>query len=211
MKSVKGIGLVVLTVAILCVSTGTVSAKPFQVGAYASWVFGGKTSTYEGDLNMVNSGALGFTASMEVKPQTHIEFFYHRQDTRLDLERKPQGGKETLFDMSVEYYQGGVIQESQAGKVRPYGAFTLGAVRFNPKTPEYNDEWEFAITFGGGVKVLSDKGNFGLRLHARLLLPILWGGGSFYFGSGGSGVGISAGSSIAQFDLGAGVFLAFGE
>jgi hypothetical protein len=211
MKSVKGIGVILIAIALLCVSTGTVAAKPFQVGATASWVFGGKATIYNGEINIVNSGSFGINASMEVKPQTHIEFFYNRQDTRLEEKEWPSGAKQTLFDMSMEYYQAGVLQESQGGKVRPYGVFTLGAVRLNPKDALYNDEWEFAVSLGGGVKVHSDKGRFGLRLQARLLLPILWGGGGFYFGSGGGGVGISAGSSIAQIDLGGGILIAFGD
>jgi hypothetical protein len=211
MKSVKGIGVILIAVALLCVSTGTVTAKPFQVGATVSWVFGGQTTVYDGEINNVNSGSFGINASMEVKPLTHIEFYFNRQDSRLEFKEWPSGAKKTLFDMSTEYYQGGVLQESQAGNVRPFGMFTLGAVRFNPKTPEYGDEWEFAVSLGGGVKVYSEKGNFGLRLQARMLLPIIWGGGSFWCGTGGCGVGLGGGSSIVQLDLGGGVFIGFGK
>lgn len=42
----------------------------------------------------------------------------------------------------------------------------------------------------------------GIRLQAQLLSPVQAAGGGFYFGTGGSGIGVSTYSSIYQFNLG---------
>jgi hypothetical protein len=41
-----------------------------------------------------------------------------------------------------------------------------------------------------------------LRIHGQLLSPVQWAGGGFYFGTGGSGAGVTTGSTIYQFNVG---------
>jgi hypothetical protein len=50
-----------------------------------------------------------------------------------------------------------------------------------------------------------------LRLQARMLLPINWVSGGFYFGSGGSGATISGGSAIIQGDASLGIVMKLGS
>ncbi len=61
-------------------------------------------------LSILSSGSYGFTFDVRVRDEALVDFLYIRQDNGLDLRRR-DGGKQTLFDMNVEYYQGGGLIE----------------------------------------------------------------------------------------------------
>jgi len=47
-----------------------------------------------------------------------------------------------------------------------------------------SDTWRFAMTFGGGAKIFfSDK--LGIRLQARLMVPVFFSGAGMYVGQAG--------------------------
>ncbi|MCK4747444.1 MAG: hypothetical protein KAT15_10425, partial [Bacteroidales bacterium] len=106
---------------------------------------------------------------------------------------------------------GGLRQVDLAtDKIKPFGAVTLGLARFHLKQTTGDlreaDEWKFSATLGGGVKIfLHDR--IGIRLQARLGLPMtfegLWVGG----GTGGASGGASFRIPIVQLDLSAGLML----
>ena len=53
------------------------------------------------------------------------------------------------------------------------------------------------LAVGGGIRMnMSEK--IDLRLQARLLLPMNFESGGFYFGSGGGGVSLSGGTIVPQ-------------
>jgi hypothetical protein len=63
------------------------------------------------------------------------------------------------------------------------------------------------MTFGAGAKIfLSEK--VALRLEGRMMLPMLFSGGSFYVGTGGSGMAVSAGIPSIQGGFTAGLTFA---
>jgi hypothetical protein len=96
--------------------------------------------------------------------------------------------------MGVHYIQIGGQQYIPQGNIHPYGLFTMGAAIFSPSQGSTN--WEFAVTGGLGVKnYINDK--IAIRVDARLLLPIFWGGVGFYCGTG--GCGSSAGGTIGMW------------
>jgi len=51
----------------------------------------------------------------------------------------------------------------------------------------------------------------GIRLQGRLLMPLYFAGAGVYFGSGGSGLSVGAGSTILQGDLTAGLIIGLGD
>jgi len=123
-----------------------------------------------------------------------VELSYHRQDTH--LEDLVISGTTNLFDMTVEYFQIGAAQEMAPGAdTTPYGLFSFGAVRYNPKDIELSDEWRFAINLGGGLKhSLNDT--IGLRLSALLMMPMNLSGGDIFCGKHGC---VSSAGTILMF------------
>lgn len=87
-------------------------------------------------------------------------------------------------------------------KISGFGSLDLGVGWFNPST-ELATEGATKFAWGGrlGVRIAASE-KVSLRIHAQLLSPVQWAGGGLYFGTGGSGAGVSTGSTIYQFNLG---------
>lgn len=87
-------------------------------------------------------------------------------------------------------------------KVSGFGSLDLGVGWFNPDT-ELATDGATKFAWGGrlGVRVKANE-KVSLRIHAQLLSPVQWAGGGVYFGTGGTGAGVSTGSTIYQFNLG---------
>lgn len=189
--------------------------KGTEICGFYGWQYGGSATVYQGTIDVVDAENFGGTIDIPVgQPNTYVELSYTRQNTRLTLEQWPSGLNKDLFDMSVEYYQiGGIYAHPGRGKVVPYGLFSLGAARFAPAVNYYegialDDEWFFALALGLGAKAyVSDK--IGIRLQARMLMPITFYSGSLWFGSSGAYAGVSGGSAIIQGDVFGGVFFVF--
>jgi hypothetical protein len=195
---------------LLISSSGWAQQHRFEVTPFGGYQFLGKTSVYYqnsyGDIDIKDSGVFGFSINVPMVYGAELELFYSRQDSRLNFKNKAFGTGETLFDMSVEYFQIGALRGIQQGNLLPFGVVTLGATHFNPKDDDFGSEWRFSFTFGLGGKVyLSER--IGLRLQGTLLMPIQWAGGSVWFGTGGPGVGVSAGSSVIQIDVRGGLII----
>jgi hypothetical protein len=106
----------------------------------------------------------------------------------------------------MNWFQIGAMQQINKGQAVPFAGITLGALYSNPQTNEIEDIWKFAMTGQIGIKYyINDK--IGIRVHAGMLVPIQWGGFGVYFGSGGSGAGVTAGSAILQGEIGGGLIL----
>ena len=98
----------------------------------------------------------------------------------------------------------------------PFGVFTLGATRFDIKnavdlegggTPvHYSNTWAFSIALAGGAKIFLAE-RIGIRLQARLGMPMLFNGLYLGIGTGGASGGASFRVPLVQFDLSAGLFL----
>ncbi|MCF6361208.1 MAG: porin family protein [Cyclobacteriaceae bacterium] len=205
---------IIFFLAFVCV--GTISAQAqIEINAYGGYVPGSKTSySYNGyRLRIDGGGNFGVGISKVLPTGMAIELGYSNFQSTL----KQDGGIIDIVkpqDITVEYYQLGVLKPLMEGETFiPYGLFSLGASRFAPKE-ENEDHWRFAINAGLGMKYfLSDK--VGIRIQARLLMPLYFQGAGFgcSIGTGGSGcgTGIGMGSEIIQADFTGGIVLRVGQ
>ena len=137
-----------------------------------------------------------------------FELMYSRQETEL-IQRDLLGVPEKLFDMSVEYLQGGGLIEFHQiqAPVVPFVSLTLGATHFNPDSQTVGSEWRFSSILGGGFKIMP-SGRIGIRAQASLLMTFLDTGGSIFCGGGGCSLGFF-GAGMTQGDVSAGLTVAF--
>jgi hypothetical protein len=71
-------------------------------------------------------------------------------------------------------------------------------------------QYLFSMSVGGGLRIqMSD--NVDIRLQSRLLLPMNFESGGFYFGSGGGGVAVSGGTLMPQGEATVGLAFKLGE
>jgi hypothetical protein len=105
--------------------------------------------------------------------------------------------------VGVNYILAGVTRYAPVNeKISGFGTFNMGVGILNPSGSLESDDIA-RFTLGGrlGVRIMASE-KVSLRIHGQLLSPVQWAGGGFYFGSGGSGAGVTTGSTIWQFNLG---------
>ena len=187
------------------------AAQKLEITPFGGYFFAGKLAVREGDLNIKNDANYGVTIDFSIRRDIQIELMYNRLDTRLVLKEYPTGVNKDLFDLSVNYFHiGGVYRAQEIEKGYLFTTFSLGATLFSPNVDTYqmddgevvdvSEDWRFSIALGGGIKYfLSDK--IGIRTQIRILMPIYFGGGGLYFGTGGSGVSLGAGTNLVQGDI----------
>jgi len=192
------------------------NAQKAEIGAFYGISFNSKVRTYYGEFKVDNKANYGGQLSIALSPEMFIEFMYNRTDTRVQYYSR--GGIGQPFDISIEYFHVGGLQQVDVGSdvIAPFGVFTLGPTRFNLKqavdfedtgTPViYDDAWAFSIALAGGAKIFLAE-RIGIRLQARLGMPMLFNGLYVGVGTGGVSSGASFHVPLVQFDLSAGVFL----
>jgi len=184
------------------------------------WQWGGTVDyTYSGvagDVHVNAAPTYGGTISIPVRPGYWGEIGYWYQGSELIARPAGNGIKDfKIFDLATHYLQFSGVRALRPpqGKAMPYVMGGLGTTVFDPGSSPYGDfntQWLFSMSAGGGVRVtMNDK--VSLRLQARLLLPINWVSGGFYFGTGGSGVSVSGGSALPQGDATLGLSFKLGQ
>jgi len=166
----------------------------------------------QGEVVVHSNPYYGAAFSFEAERGVQAEIMWIGQQTTMDFQQS-NGITEPLFDIGIHYIQFGVIyefREVSVQKVFPFMSFSLGTTLFSPTDGDYSDEWLFSITFGGGGKFYISK-NVGIRLEARLLLPLNFSGGGMWCGSSGCGAVVGTWTSFLQADLTGGIFVRLGK
>ena len=213
--------VLVCTVSLLLLSVAAdAQQKGFEITPIYNYVWTSRVSTYDGQFDIANSGSWGILANIDIEDYTYqgtsLELMYNRQDSKAEFYSYQGGFKRELFDMSVDYYQIGVMNKLYYDNVQPFGEFLLGATRFAAKddvtigenTFKASDEWMFSVTLGAGVRLMVSE-RIGFRAHGRLLMPMNFSGGGLWCGTGGCSVGVGSTSWFIQGDLGAGIIIRF--
>lgn len=192
-------------------------AQDLEIHAYTGWMFGFSANynyynSNSGKLKNVDAQNYGLALNYRLQDIVMLEISY----TRMDSYFEDRGGylNETRNSIAVatEYLQIGGLKELGDGNARPYGLFTLGAVRYSAKDPGFSDHWSFAINLGLGAKVyLGENERLALRFQGRLMLPINWAGIGVSCGGGGCGSSVTLGSTVVEGDLTAGLVFVLQE
>ena len=210
----KFLALVIITLSVLVPSVTFAQAK-VEVTPFGGYMFGGKLRFYEGELKIQDNANYGILLNFALAPDTKLELFWSQMATTARFKSYygfdfPE--LEDPFSVNVNYIQIGGVQEADINNdmIKPFGAFTLGTTYFNPTDNNLQDSWRFSVTLGGGVKFwFTDR--VGIRLQGRLLMPLYFSGAGIYFGTGGSGLSVGAGSAILQGDLTGGLIIGLGK
>ena len=185
-----------------------IKRQQFEITPFAGYLFTGNLQTLDGELKIDNSFSYGAALDIRISDDLLIELVYNRADTEVGLRKEYFNTTDYLFDMSVEYFQAGAQVETETGQFRPFAAFTIGATNFNPKDNDYENDWKFSFTAGGGVKYYFTD-NLGVRLQWRFLVPIYFSSASIFCNDGYCQIFITGGTYLLQYDLTAGLVFSF--
>ena len=206
MQQSKSIPTLIFLISFLFISDVSAQTEIFGFGGYMMTT---SVSVREGDLQIKDVPNYGLGVDITMRRGIQLELLWISAQTHVKIKRYPSGFTEDLFDMNIHYFQVGGVWEMGRGKARPFGAFTVGATLFDAKDATRSDEWLASMTFGGGGKFDLSK-SIGIRLQARILVPLIFSGGGLWCGTGGCGVGVGSYTPFVQFDLTAGVYITLG-
>ena len=195
----------------------TTQAQKAEIGGFYGISFNSKIRTYYGEYKIDDKANYGGQLSIAMSSDMFVELMYNRTDTRVQY--RDRFGSSQPFDISIEYYHVGGLQQVDIGsdKIAPFGNFTLGVTRFDIKDPvEFNDgntsqtisgdTYAFSIALAGGAKIFLAE-RIGIRLQARLGMPMLFNGLYLGVGTGGASGGLSFHVPTVMLDLTAGIFI----
>ena len=193
-----------------------IHAQKAEIGGFYGISFNSQIRTYYGQFKVDNQANYGGQLSIALSSETFVELGYNRTDTKVQY-WNPRGTSQP-FPVSIEYFQVGGLQQVDLGSdvIVPFGLVSLGATRFNitervdlegDGSNYYSgDAWAFSASIAGGAKIFLHE-RIGLRLQARLGMPMLFNGLYLGVGTGGVSSGASMRVPLVQFDLTGGVFL----
>lgn len=189
-------------------------SQEIQINPYANYFMAGRLNGYEADALFENGPDFGLGLSYGLGRGKNIEVSYTIAASSAALRRNDIGTISEETNMTFGYIQAGYVQDIMLKKpqadIRPFGLFTIGAAYLNPEDASYSTVWRFAAAIGGGLKYfITDR--VGLRVQARMLMPLFFEGGGFYCGSGGCGAGVSTFTPLVQGDVGGGVVIKLGD
>lgn len=164
---------------------------------------GGFTYTVNGAAyDIKNTASFGGVVDVNLGHDNFkLELLFSRQSSEVEAEGLFQPG---LLDLTIDYYQAGVLQEVGSDQGRFYIGVLAGVTRFAPDA--FDSEVRFSMSVGAGIKLYPTR-HVGLRLDARGYATFVSGSGGM-FCSGGCVFSYS-GSSLWQGDFTGGIVFAF--
>ncbi len=200
---------VILILALLIMTSFQTNAqKNPEIFGLVGYQLNGDVTVARGELKFDDGMSYGLGIDIPVDRYMQAEISWTMANSNVSLDEY-LGTNVPISDLYIHTFQAGALIEPKKGqKVSPFGLFSLGATLFTPTDGKYEDEWRFSIALGGGVKVeMSDK--VGLRLQARLMIPMVFEGTSVYFGTGGAGVAVGAYTAFVEGDFSGGLYYRF--
>ena len=207
-----------------CVMVLESQAQKVRLNVYASYAFDDQFDSYydaynyyDGKIEGSFQGGIGLEYMLH--PATGVEVLYLRQDTKAPTRYLTDTYNGTVqfteFDLAMNYIllAGNRHFGKPDGVVEGFAGLMAGMLIADAEVPNTDasaSTTKFAWGLKGGADIwVSEK--FGIKLLAQMVSATQSMGGGFYFGTGGTGAGLSSYSSIYQFTLGGGVTFKLGS
>ncbi|NHE55772.1 outer membrane beta-barrel protein [Cyclobacterium plantarum] len=195
-----------------------VHAQEIRVNLYGGYVFKdrvdsyfSRSSYYDGQIQ--DGGRLGGGIEYLIPDRGGLEIQYLRQNTNAPtvyLDDILSGGqvRQTDFDLRLNWLMlNGTRYFPISEHLEPFAGIGLGMGIFsltNPDTKNERSTTKLAYSARGGINLWLIE-NLAFRAQASLFSAVQSMGGGFYFGTGGSGVGLNSYSSMFQFGFDGGL------
>ena len=164
------------------------------------------TSFFEGSV----LGGFQYGGGLEVLPYpaSGVEITYLRLDSKAPMEYYDNAIRFTTFDLAQNWLFLSFNKYVPFNeKVEPYAGLQVGMDIINVSNPDNgrtNSNTKFAWGIKAGANIWANE-KVGIKIQLGLMSAVQAVGGGFYFGTGGSGAGVSGFSTYYQFSLGGGL------
>jgi hypothetical protein len=191
-------------VAAASLAAADASAQSVQLAPFAGYQFGGsfQSPVLGVSASLKSSLAYGGTADFAIGENWRVEVLYSRQPTEV------RAGDSSIFDLNVERYMGGIVEEKGEGRTRFFGVALGGITRFAPGLGGFDSESRFTLGVGLGLKHFLSH-HFGLRTELRGFYTFTEVNGGVFCSGGGTCLFVFGGHGLWQGDVSGGVILAF--
>jgi hypothetical protein len=189
----------ILTLVIALSAPWQLKAQHLEITPFVGYETGGKVSTSLGYLRVADGMNFGGSISFGLDETVQIEFSYNHLNSELSLDNGLY--IENTTPVNVDYYMFGAVGAQRLGdRFLPFFGGSLGWVHYGTPDEEYGNESLFAVNVSGGLKILITE-RIGIKMQARLLMP-LYATGAYFAGTpGGTGYGITSTCVMVQGDF----------
>jgi len=198
-KGIELTGLLILLLVTAAWAQPTITLMTFE-----SYTFADKFDTEYGSGKIQDGFQWGGGLEFGLSDVAAVELIYQRLDTDAYYDGYSLSGTNRLSgQVGINYIMlGGTRYAPLNDRIAGFGTVNMGVGWMETsETLDSGTPTKFSIGGRLGVRITASE-KVSLRLHTQLFSPVQWAGGGFYFGSGGSGAGVSTGSTIWQFNLG---------
>jgi len=210
--------LIILAIALF--TTQEIFAQ-VEIGGFGGWLWTGKIPAYRQDIKVSDEGNYGATIGFQIREDMLVNFEWNHTDNKATFrEYNFDGSLGDIYTVPItlNYYMLGFnYLVTYNEPLVPYGLVNVGLL--TTQSSEYSNVSSSSNTYfvgglGGGLRYYISE-NIGIKLQARLLLPMQFGGIGFGcgIGTGGAncGAGVSTYTSIIQGDFTGGIILKLGN
>lgn len=186
---------------LLFVTGVAVQAQPtITLLTFESYTFSDKFDTEDGSGRIEDGFQWGGGLEFGLQETVAIELIYQNMQT--DVTYQGFDGK-YKGNFGINYVMlGGTKYAPLNDKISGFGTFDMGVAWSNPdKSLNVESATKFALGGRLGLRVKANE-KVSLRIHCQLFSPVQWAGAGVFIGTGGSGAGVSTGSTIWQWNLG---------
>jgi hypothetical protein len=201
----------------LCLMLSVTFVNAQRLNLYAAYAFDDKVDSYYSSTDYYEGtikGGLQWGAGIEFSPRPDYaaELMYLRQDTHVPMRYQTGIGsvQNQDLDLNLNYIllsAGRTITAPSNENIEGFGNILLGAGFgnvTNGSTERSATKFSWGLRLGANVFASE---SVGIKLHVLMLSLVQGAGGGFYFGTGGTGVGVSTYSSMYQFAVGGAIIL----
>jgi hypothetical protein len=196
---------------------------PVEIAPYAGFLWGTTIQTQAGPISTSVAADVGATLGFRLEPDRgpgpertgQLELLYVYGQPAASFQPSLAGAPTlSRFSIRYQYFQAGGLAGFPQEGYEPFVSASLGALWISPcgvtaadgSPVQVGDGWAFAATLGGGVKWYLSQA-VGLRLGARLMVPVFFQSAAFFSGPGGAALVVSAGIPQVQGDFTLGLIL----
>jgi len=193
-------------IVVVLMAQPTIAQPTITLEAFGGWLWTSRAGYTGNEFIVDDEGNYGVRVGVSPASALLVEFEWNHTETRITGNNFLSGN--VSEDVVINYYLLGINKQMGEGPAVPFGLLNLGVMNMKGETINFSENW-FTVGLGGGLKYyLNDR--IGIRLQARLLLPMQFGGIGIGCGTGGCGGGVSAYSTVIQGDFTGGVILKLG-
>lgn len=180
-------------------------AQGVELTPIAGYTFRSTVNITNGQARINDGFTYGGALTIAASKYNAIEISYYRYETTAEAWSRLSSFSFKTDQVAVNYiFIGGQRLIPASDKVTGFTGCNVGVGWLGSKDDAFNTITKFALGFDLGVKIMASK-KVGIRLQTNLALPITDAGGSVYFGSGGSGVGLTGYVPIWSFGFSGGL------